>query len=269
MDEKKLKLMCILAHPDDESLGMGGTLAKYASEGIETYLLTATRGEKGWYGGEKEYPGIEALGKIREAELLCASETLGIREVHFMDYIDGDLDQSPNAEAVGRIVPHLRRIRPDVVITFAPDGAYGHPDHIAISQFTSAAIVCAADPNYGEPSEKTFRVSKLYFMAWPRGKWDAYQSVFGDLVMHVDDVDRRAIPWPDWAVTTVIDTKDYWSTVWRAVSCHRSQLTAYGQLEHLPENHHLGLWGSQEYYRVFSTVNGGRLLETDIFEGLR
>jgi hypothetical protein len=87
--------------------------------------------------------------------------------------------------------------------------------------------------------------------------------------MHVDGIDRRAIPWPDWAVTTIIDTSDYWSTVWKAVSCHKTQLPAYGQLKDLPETHHRGLWGSQEYYRAFSTVNGGRAPETDLFEGLR
>jgi LmbE family N-acetylglucosaminyl deacetylase len=261
--------MCVLAHPDDESLGMGGTLARYASEGIETCLVTATRGERGWFGDEKENPGLGALGKMREAELLCASDALGIREVHFLDYIDGDLDRAPHVEAVGRIVPHLRQVKPDVVITFAPDGAYGHPDHIAICQFTTAAVVCAADPDYADSSAEPHRVSKLYYMAWPKGKWDAYQSAFGDLIMHVDGVDRRAIPWPDWAVTTVIDTTEYWPTVWKAVSCHKTQLTAYGQLERLPDNLHKGLWGSQEYYRAFSTVNGGRSQETDLFEGLR
>jgi len=269
MNQKPLKLLCVLAHPDDESLGMGGTIARYASEGVETYLVTATRGERGWFGDEKDNPGLEALGKIREAELLCASETLGIREVCFMDYIDGDLDHAPPGEAVAKIVSHIRQVKPDIVITFAPDGAYGHPDHIAICQFTTAAVMCAADPEYADTSPAPHRTSKLYYMAWPRGKWDAYQSAFGDLVMHVDGVERRAIPWPDWAVTTVIDTTDYWSTVWKAVSCHKSQLPAYGQLEHLPETHHKGLWGSQEYYRAFSTVNGGRTPETDLFEGLR
>jgi len=269
MSHKPLKLFCVLAHPDDESLGMGGTIARYSAEGVETYLLTATRGERGWFGDEKDNPGLDALGKLREAELRCASETLGIREVYFMDYIDGDLDQAPHDEAVTTIVAHIRRVKPDVVITFAADGAYGHPDHIAISQFTTAAVVCAADPEYADTLPEPHRTSKLYYMAWPKGKWDAYQSAFGDLVMHVDGIDRRAIPWPDWAVTTVIDTTDYWSTVWRAVSCHKSQLPAYGQLEHLPETHHKGLWGSQEYYRAFSAVNGGRAPETDLFEGLR
>lgn len=269
MDQKPLKLLCVLAHPDDESLGMGGTIARYASEGVETYLVTATHGERGWFGDEKDNPGLEALGKIREAELLCACETLGFREVCFLDYIDGDLDQAPPGEAVAQIVSHVRRVKPDIVITFAPDGAYGHPDHIAICQFTTAAVMCAADAEYADTSKDPHRISKLYYMAWPGGKWDAYQSAFGDLVMHVDGIDRRAIPWPDWAVTTVIDTSDYWSTVWKAVSCHKSQLPAYGQLEHLPETQHKGLWGTQEYYRVFSTVNGGRAPETDLFEGLR
>src|SRR6185369_4728895 len=151
---KRLKLMCVLAHPDDESLGTGGTLAKYAAEGVETYLVTATRGEHGWWGEEKDYPGPNALGKIREGELLAAAQALGIREVNFLDYIDGDLDEADSKEAVAKIVSHIRRIQPDIVISFGAEGGYGHPDHIAISQFTTAAIVASADVNYkmdGEP----------------------------------------------------------------------------------------------------------------------
>jgi LmbE family N-acetylglucosaminyl deacetylase len=263
-----LRLMCVLAHPDDESLGMGGTMAKYASEGIETYLVTATRGEHGWFGDEKEYPGPEAFGKIREVELLNAAQELGIREVSFLDYIDGDLDRADSAEAIAKIVFHLKRIRPDVVITFDPNGAYGHPDHIAICQFTTAAVLVAADSGYAN-TYPSHRVTKLYYMAWPRGKFAAYESVFGELTMHVDDIARRTTPWPDWAVTTVIDTADYWPTVWKAVTCHKTQLSAYGQLEHLSPDHHRSLWGTQEYYRTISLVNGGRGREEDLFAGLR
>src|SRR5260370_30329921 len=86
-----LKLMAVLAHPDDESLGVGGILAKYAAEGIETSLVTATRGERGWFGDEQAYPGLEALGQIREAELRAAAEVLVIRSVNFLDYIHGQL----------------------------------------------------------------------------------------------------------------------------------------------------------------------------------
>ncbi len=262
-----LKLMCVLAHPDDESLGMGGTLAKYAAEGIETYLVTATRGERGWFGDEKDNPGLEALGRMREVELLNAAKELGIHEVKFLDYIDGDLDQANPAEAVAKIVEHIRRVQPHIVITFDPNGAYGHPDHIAICQFTTAAVLAVADPNYSNSSP--YSISKLYYMAWPQGKFAAYESVFGELTMHVDHVTRRTTPWPDWAVTSVIDTADYWPIVWKAVSYHQTQLIAYGQLEHLSPEHHKALWGTQEYYRALSLVNGGRARETDLFEGLR
>lgn len=265
-----LKLMCVFAHPDDESLGTGGTLAKYADEGIETYLVTATRGERGWWGDEKDYPGLQALGEIRERELLAAAKVLGLREVNFLDYIDGDLDRADPKEAIAKIVGHLRRIKPHSVITFAPDGAYGHPDHIAISQFTSAALVCAADPNYRHPTESAaHRVSKFYYKVWKHEELAAYQSVFGDLVMPVDGVDRRIVAWEDWAITTWIDTEKYWNTVWRAISCHSSQLPGYSKLENLPEEHHRGLWGSQGFYRAYSIVNGGREIEHDLFEGLR
>lgn len=187
----KFKLMCILAHPDDESLGMGGVLAKYASEGIETYLVTATRGERGRVGDKKESLSLDAVGKIREAELLAAAKVLGIREVSFLDYIDGDLDQADPNEVVAKIVAHMRRVRPHVVITFGPEGGYGHPDHIAISQLTTAAIVCAADASYASPQPfASHRVSKLYSMAWSHAKWTAFQAALREIKTNIDAVAR-------------------------------------------------------------------------------
>jgi LmbE family N-acetylglucosaminyl deacetylase len=271
--EKPLKLMCILAHPDDESLGMGGTLAKYAAERIETYLVTATRGERGWRGEEKDYPGLEALGRIRETELRCAAQALGVREVNLLGCIDGDLDQADGESVIAEIADHLRRVKPDVVVTFAPEGAYGHPDHIAISQFATAAVVNAAfslpDSEKNSNSYPPHRVSKLYYMAWTRRKWSAYESVFGNLVINIDGTERHTEPWPDWAITTVISTESFWPTVWQAVSCHKSQLVAYGKLQNLSDEHHKGLWGTQEFYRAFSLVNSGRKREADLFEGLK
>jgi LmbE family N-acetylglucosaminyl deacetylase len=85
----------------------------------------------------------------------------------------------------------------------------------------------------------------------------------------VDGIERHATPWPDWAVTTVIDTRAFWSTAWRAVSCHESQVSAYERLRDLSPQHHEALWGRQSFYRAFSTVNGGRARETDLFEGIR
>ena len=267
----ELRLMCVLAHPDDESLGTGGALAKYAADGVETYLVTATRGERGRYGDRTESPGPAVVGPAREAELRAAARELGIRDVRFLDYPDGSLEKVNAAEAIAKIAGHLRRVRPHVVITFGPEGAYGHPDHIAISQFTTAAIVCAADSSYaGEAAPgQPHRVSKLYYLAWSGKKWIAYQAALRKLVYALDGAERQAVPWPDWAITTVIDTSAVWPTVWRAVSCHETQMSIYTKLGELPEEHQRSLWGTQEFYRVFSAVNGGRAQESDLFEGLR
>jgi N-acetyl-1-D-myo-inositol-2-amino-2-deoxy-alpha-D-glucopyranoside deacetylase len=271
-EDRRLKLCGIYAHPDDETLGTGGTLARYAAEGVETHVLTATRGQRGRYKDGRDQPGPEALGRIREVELRNASAVLGVRDVRVLDYWDRDLDQADPAEVIGRITAHLRRIRPQVVMTFDPAGAYGHPDHVAICQLTTAAVVAAGDASYRSPAgddAPAHRVSKLYYMAWPPAKWKAYQAAFKELASTVDGVVRQAAPWPDWAITTVIDTEAYWGTVWRAVRCHESQMAIYGPLAELSEEHHKGLWGTQEFYRVMSLVNGGRGRETDLFEGLR
>jgi LmbE family N-acetylglucosaminyl deacetylase len=272
-----LRLMAVLAHPDDECLGMGGTLAKYAAEGVETYLVTATLGQSGRFhgipvGGEG-HPGAEALGHIRERELHAAAGVLGIREVALLGYHDQQLDGADAPEVAARIARQVRRIQPQVMATFPPDGSYGHPDHIAISQFTTAAAVVAADP--GRVLEvdgvelAPHAISKLYYMAWPAAAMAAYEEAFRKMISRVDGVAREAGPWPDWLITTVISTREYWKTVWRAVTCHESQITAYERLQHLSPENHEALWGWQSYYRALSTVNGGRSRESDLFEGLR
>src|SRR4051794_35912949 len=265
-----LRLMCVLAHPDDESLGTGGALARYSAEGIGTYLVTATRGERGRF-HDQECPGAAIVASTRESELLAAANELGVRDVRFLDYPDGALDRVDAAEATRKIAGHLRRVKPQVVITFGPDGAYGHPDHVAISQLTTAAIVCAADPSAQglPPASEPHSVAKLYFIAWSAAKWAAYQAALRKLVFTVDGEERQAVAWPSWAITTVLDTSAVWPTVWRAVSCHRTQMTIFRKLEQLSAEHQRSLWGTQEFYRAFSTVNGGGKRESDLFEGLR
>jgi LmbE family N-acetylglucosaminyl deacetylase len=267
--------LAVLAHPDDESLGFGGTLARYAAEGVGTYLVTATRGERGRFGSLGNSGDPVAVGRVREAELREAATVLGIRDAAILSYPDGGVDAVPTATAIRDIAAHIRRIRPHVIVTFGPDGAYGHPDHIAVSQFATAAAVCAADAAYrivdGSQTHPALphRVEKLFYLAWRNNKWEAYQAAFRKLTSTVDGIQRQATPWPDWAVTTEIDTSAYWPVVWKAVRCHQTQLSIYERLTDLTEAQHTALWGTQEFYRVCSSVNGGRKLETDLFEGLR
>lgn len=264
-----LTYMAVLAHPDDESLGLGGSLAKYAAEGIRTHVLTATRGQSGRYGDGDTHPGPDALGRIREAELRAAVKALGVGGLTLLDHVDGKLDQVPAKEIIAEIATHLREVRPHVVSTFDPSGAYGHPDHVAISQFASAAIVAAADASMELNGTAPHTVQKFYFMAWPQDHWAMYEKTFKKLVSKVDGVERQANPWPDWALTTHLDARKTWRKVWSAIQCHASQMAMYRNLEKLSEAEHERLWGEQKLYRAMSLVNGGRGIETDLFEGLR
>src|SRR5262249_672921 len=237
-------------------------LARYAAEGVETFLVTATRGQAGRYFGHPvggpEHPGPAALAQIRERELHAAAAALGIGDVTVLHYEDQHLDRAPVADAVAVIPRHIRRVRPDVLLTFPPDGAYGHPDHIAISQLATAATVAAAPAH---------QVSKLYYLAWGERTWAAYEAAFKKLVATVDGVERQATPWPEWALTAIVDTSNRWQVVLRAVMCHQSQ-TSYAALKTLSPEQYDALWGSQSFYRVFSLVECGRR-ETDLFEGIK
>jgi LmbE family N-acetylglucosaminyl deacetylase len=274
------RLLAILAHPDDESLGLGGILARYASEGVETFVVTATLGQSGRFRGlrpdDPRHPGRVALAEIRERELRAAAAVLGVRDLSVLDYLDQQLDRVDPREIVRRLAGHIRRIRPQVVVTFGPDGAYGHPDHIAVSQFTTAALVAAAapggtavgDPASGDERDAPHAVSKLYYLIWSEASGSAYAQAFGRIVPVVDGVERHPVFWPDWEVSTVMDTRAHWKTAWRAIQCHESQVTAYGRLAHLGPEQHEMLWGWSAYYRAFSLVNGGRTREQDMFDGI-
>jgi LmbE family N-acetylglucosaminyl deacetylase len=180
--------------------------------------------------------------------------------VSLLNYLDGELDRVDATEASEKIAAHIRRVQPHVVVTFDPFGAYGHPDHIAISQLTAAAIVRAADVH---------RVQKFYYIVNGERKWAAYQAAFKTLTSNVDGVVRAAIAWPDWSITSTVDARDVWETVWRAVQCHKTQMSIYKNIANLSEADQKVIWGTGEFYRVFSLVNGGRKKETDLFEGIR
>ncbi len=267
----RLRLLVVFAHPDDESMGMGGTLAKYAAEGVETYLVCATRGERGWFGPEEQNPGPDALGQIRTKELENAIAELGMKGLCFLGYSDGELGRADPAEAIGKIVTYIRRIMPQVIVTFPPDGNYGHPDHIAIGQFTSAAIVCAADASYKDSENSApHRVSKLYYMVDSENFINLIKPFVGDITFPVDDQLRGEVAWKEWMITTRIDMAEHCHAAWRAIQSHQSQLPSLGLLAEMHEQAGVAVLAMQgTFYRAFSLVNGGRGTEKDLFEGIR
>ncbi|HUE99396.1 MAG TPA: PIG-L family deacetylase [Anaerolineales bacterium] len=267
---ENLKLLAVFPHPDDETLGMGSTLARYSAEGVETYLVCATRGERGWFDSEGPDPGFEAVARIREAELRCAAENLGLHEVSFLDYIDGDVDQAHPEEIIGKIVAHIRRIKPHVVVTFGPDGVYGHPDHIALSQFASGALVCAADRNFVDADlQSPHRVLKLYYMVDSLNLVKIAKEALGGIGMDVDGVTRGHVGWEDWQITTRLDNNGYLDKVQKAMLCHKSQMPGYSVLTEWSLAELAKIFGMSHFYRAFSLVNSGRKVETDLFEGLK
>jgi LmbE family N-acetylglucosaminyl deacetylase len=265
-----LKLLAVFPHPDDETLGMGSTLAHYSAEGIETYLVCATRGERGWFDSEGPNPGLQGVARIREVELQCAAENLGLREVSFLDYVDGEIDHARPEEIIGKIVSHIRRIKPHVVVTFPPDGVYGHPDHIALSQFTTGALVCAADRNFIDAdAQPPHRVLKFYYMVDSVDVVKIAKEAFGGISMEIDGVTRRHVGWEDWQITTRLDNHAYVDQVQKAMLCHKSQIPGYSPMHEWSVAELTKLFGTGTFYCAFSLVNGGRAIETDLFEGLR
>jgi LmbE family N-acetylglucosaminyl deacetylase len=153
------RLLGIFAHPDDEVFCMGGTLAQWAEAGSETMIISATRGEAGQI-QDARAAGRGTLGVVRERELRAACARLGVQHVVCLEYGDGTLADVDAASLAGHLAASIRDFQPDVVVTFGPDGGYGHPDHIAISRATTEACTIVARQDGWAP--------QLYYSAFPR-----------------------------------------------------------------------------------------------------
>ncbi len=173
-------LLTVLAHPDDESFGMGGTLALYAQQGVDVVLICATRGEVG--SADPEFmEGFNTVAEMRESELRCAAKHLGLKEIIFLDYRDSGMPGSPennhpNAqvahpveEVAAKVVKHIRQLKPQVVLTFDPIGGYRHPDHIHIHQATVMAFENADNPAFYPQAGSPFKPNFLYFHTFGKG----------------------------------------------------------------------------------------------------
>ena len=173
-------ILLVFAHPDDESFGVGGTTIKYTRAGIPVDLICATRGENGT---RIEVPDGMDTGTAREAELRTAAGILGIRNIYFLDYTDGELEQVNFDEIINSVLVIMQQIQPGVIITFGPDGIIGHPDHIIIGKATTKAFEILTER--AEPA-------KLYYVAIPESIVAGHEEV-GIVTM------------PDKMVTTSID----------------------------------------------------------------
>jgi LmbE family N-acetylglucosaminyl deacetylase len=274
--------MAILAHPDDESFGTGGTLALYAQRGVEVHLVCATRGEVGSVPHEM-MKGFDQVGDLRAHELRCAAEILGLKKVHFLDYRDsgmpGSVDNkhpralaaAPVEQVVERLVPLIRRIQPQVVITFDPIGGYCHPDHVAIHNAAVRAFHAAGDETYTSDDLTAYQPQKLYFHTFPRRLMRILVRVLRFLGKDPrrfgrnNDIDLVQIAEPDFPVHARINYRSVIEAKQKASACHASQTG--------PPNSSLialflRLGAAQEtYMRAYPPAPVG-LREIDLFEGV-
>jgi LmbE family N-acetylglucosaminyl deacetylase len=283
----RLTLMAVFAHPDDETFGIGGTLACYGADpDVRVVLICATRGEAGEI-SDPQLATPEQLGSLRERELRCACQTLGVESLHFLDYRDSGMAGTPEnldprslamanfEEAVGRVVAHIRRERPNVVVTFDETGGYGHPDHIAIHHHTRAAFAAAADPaQYPEQIEsglEPHQAQKLYYTAIPRRFFRALAEKLDKLGIEIPEflMQRQDLPGlPDDACTTDVFVQDFWDTKQAAVQCHTSQLSPDSIFAILPPEimRELQTW---ECFQLAESTVGEDGDSHDLFTGLR
>lgn len=171
------KILAVFAHPNDESFGTGGTLAYYAHNGIEVHLVCGTRGEVGEVDPALLKKG-QTIGELREHELRCAAGILGLASVRFLGYRDSGMAGSqennhqeafsaqPLEKVARQIVDIIRELKPEVVLTFDPNGGYKHPDHIMVHRAAVEAFDRAADPNY-QDGLPPFQPQRLFYATFP------------------------------------------------------------------------------------------------------
>lgn len=281
-----LRLLAVHAHPDDETITMGGLLAQCSDRGIATSVICCTDGRVATI-FDPEYAADEAtirprLKEIREAELRSACAILGVDELHFLEYGDSGMPGSdtnglPGSfwkadvdEAMRRVVAHIRRFRPHVVVTYDGNGGYGHPDHIQAHRVTLLAVEAAYHALYPELGDG-WRVSKLYYTAFPLSEARRAAEIarqaglkppFGDT-----DPEALAFVTPDERVTTVIDCRDQLLRKREALRAHRSQLSDDFALLSVPEDLLREHFFTEHFQLVVSRVTTS-LPETDVFAGL-
>lgn len=287
------RLLLVHAHPDDETINNGATMARYVDEGVHVTLVTCTLGEE----GEVLVPELahlaadqdDGLGQHRIGELAEAMRALGVTDHRFLGaagrfrdsgmmglptnerpdcFWQADLD-----EAASHLVPVIREVRPQVVVTYDTNGGYGHPDHIQAHRTAMRAVELAADAGFGQG--EPWQVSKVYWNAMPESRMrEGLRRLreSGDTTTFEGmDPDGELPPFvtPDELVTTAVDATGYVKQKMDAMRAHATQITLDGPFFALSNNLGDAVWGV-EYYRLVhgEAVREGDALESDLFAGL-
>ena len=277
-------LLAVLAHPDDESFGLGGTLALYARLGCDAYLVCATRGEAGFM-DEEHLHGFKDTAEARVAELKCAAQHLGLKEVFFLGYRDSGMPGSdenkhpeaqincPVEEVAGRVVKYIRELKPDIVLTFDPIGGYRHPDHIHIHQATKLAYEKSNDASFHPEAGAPFEPRALYYQVFPRVfiRWMTRIMPLIGLNPRQwgrnKDIDLKAISDVDFPVHVRVDISPVSEVKRKASECHASQgglAMRSGLMGFIMKM----LGEHEDYMRAYPPVDGAHARKRNLFDGI-
>jgi N-acetyl-1-D-myo-inositol-2-amino-2-deoxy-alpha-D-glucopyranoside deacetylase len=293
LSDARRTLIVVHAHPDDESLGSGGTVQHYGRLGVRTVVVICTGGEA----GEISDPALataENLGEVRRQETENAMAILGVDRLFWLGYRDSGMAGTPEnddprsffranlEEAVGRLVRLIRDERPQVISSYDVNGTYGHPDHVMAHRVAQAAYWAAGDPNRFKDAGPAWTVPKLYEQVNPRSNMTRMREV-----MRAAGIERRRegeppeeeerrfqerlqrFAVPDYAVTTLIDISDFVDKKRDAVLAHKTQMGPEGRFQRTPDDLRRQMWTHERYRLVAGPFAPGRDgLEDDLFAGL-
>ncbi len=288
------RLLLVHAHPDDECIGTGGSMAKYAAEGAEVTLVTCTLGEE----GEILLPDVahlasdqeDRLGQHRQQELAASMAALGISDWRLLGgpgrFRDSGMVGTPQndnpacfwradlLEAALELVKVIREVRPQVVVTYDDFGGYGHPDHIQAHRVTHYAVVLAALDGFHPELGQAWEISKFYWTAMSRSRVRAgiialREAGHTDGFAEMDPDDLPPFVTADELITTEIDASAYVARKFDALRAHATQISTDGGFLALADTAGLEMFAS-EYFRLVFGQSGelvdGR--ERDLFAGV-
>jgi N-acetyl-1-D-myo-inositol-2-amino-2-deoxy-alpha-D-glucopyranoside deacetylase len=264
-------LLLVHAHPDDESISTGGAMMKAKAHGHRVVLITATRGEVGEIYNMDEAASRPRLGEIRTHELEKAAEILGVDRLEFLGYRDsGMVDTADNKDprsfhqakledAAAKLAVFIREERPAVVLTYAEDGVYGHPDHIKAHHVTNAALDLVERDGTA--------VKKVYYTAIPRSMMEAFVQQMPEEAQRAMGGNMRIAGTPDELVTTEVDVHDYVERKRDAFRAHVSQNDPNSWFATMQDQVYELAFG-REFYQLARGKLGSDPPERDLFAGI-
>ena len=288
MVTEQLRLVCVHAHPDDESSKGAATMARYASEGVDVLVVTLTDGSRGSVlNPAMDRPDVLAdITAVRAGEMDRAREILGVRQV-FMGWVDSGLPEGdplpplPEGcfalgdlqEQTAALVEVLRRERPHVVTTYDENGGYPHPDHIQCHEVTMAAFEAAGDPTRFPEAGEPWQPLKLYY----NHTFHKDRLVALDTVMREHDIESPYEQWlKDWVdkpedadrLTTSVECAQFFAVRDAALIAHATQVDPLGRWFTCPIELQQKAWPTEDFQLARTHVSSA-LPEDDLFAGIR